>query len=187
MLGQVKAGAQMLQVFDSWGGELPPDQFLVFSLPYLKQIATQVKQKCEKAGIKAAPMTVFAKGAHHAFEDLLDSDYDVLAVDWTMEIRSVQKRVITWMDEDKVNRRQHVALQGNLDPIMLFAPPETLRAATETVVKTFLLDESGGNIDSRLSYVCNLGHGILPETPIDNVRLFLETVGSASKEILARK
>ncbi len=104
LLGQVRAGANMLQVFDSWGGQLGPALFAEFSLPYLCRIATGVKD-----GLAAdptlpspndVPMTVFAKGAHWALADLARSDYDVLQLDWTMDPRAARRVVQQVYDEE---------------------------------------------------------------------------------------
>lgn len=93
LVAQVKAGAQMLQVFESWAGELSPVSFAKFSLPYLKKIAHQVKAKLEAEKIEPVPMVVFAKGAHYALEDLANTDYDVIQIDWTMDPAEARRRV----------------------------------------------------------------------------------------------
>ncbi|CAN2390483.1 Uroporphyrinogen decarboxylase, partial [Pristimantis euphronides] len=110
LVGQVAAGAQALQVFDSHAGCLGPQQFADFSLPYLREISRRVKQKLNVEGLEQVPMIVFAKDAHYALEDLSQSGYEVVGLDWT--IRPQEAR-------EKTGKR--VTLQGNLDPCALYA------------------------------------------------------------------
>jgi uroporphyrinogen decarboxylase len=89
LIGQVQAGAQMLEVFDSWAGDLSLDLFTRFAFPYLKQIATEVKAGLRKLGLPPVPMTVFAKGANYGLEMLAnDTEYDCLAIDWSVSSKS---------------------------------------------------------------------------------------------------
>ncbi|KAG2185197.1 hypothetical protein INT44_001987 [Umbelopsis vinacea] len=163
LVGQVKAGAQMLQVFDSWGGELGPDDFKQFSLPYIAQIAARVKEQLDIADIEVVPMTIFAKGSWYALEDLSSIGYDVVSLDWTISpkyARSVTK--------------DRVCLQGNMDPTALYGPDEAIREIATKMVKDFGKDAK---------YIANLGHGILPTVNPDSLKVYLETVQQVSAEI----
>eukprot|EP00808_Paulinella_micropora_P026735 g62069.t1 len=140
---QVEAGAQMLEVFDSWAGDLTPALFKEFSLPCLIDIVTRVKATLKKKGITPVPMTCFAKGANWALEDLAASPYDVLSLDWTIDPASARQRV-----------NGKVALQGNLDPGVLFADEETIKKEAAKMLNSF---------GSPRGYIANLGHGMLPD------------------------
>ncbi|KAF8930141.1 Uroporphyrinogen decarboxylase in heme biosynthesis [Haplosporangium bisporale] len=152
LVEQVRAGAQMLQVFDSWSGELGPHEFSQFSLPYLRQIAERVKGEL---GSEAVPMTIFAKGSWYALEELSTSGYDTVSLDWT-HIPAEAKRIT----------RGRVTLQGNLEPSVFLGDDESIAQATEKMVREF-----GGQ-----RYIANLGHGILPGVRIEAMEVFLKTV-----------
>uniref|UniRef100_A0A7M4FIS7 Uroporphyrinogen decarboxylase n=1 Tax=Crocodylus porosus TaxID=8502 RepID=A0A7M4FIS7_CROPO len=111
LVGQVAAGAQALQLFESHAGHLGPEQFGEFALPYLRDIAQRVKSRLEEAALPAVPMIVFAKDAHYALEELAQSGYDVVGLDWTIQPREARERTGLC-----------VTLQGNLDPCALYAP-----------------------------------------------------------------
>jgi uroporphyrinogen decarboxylase len=136
----------MIQVFDSWAGELPPTEFETFALPYLRQIPTRVHQILKSRGYYPSnppvPTIVFAKGAWYALEDIAASDYDVISLDWTHDPVQARKRV-----GKKV-------LQGNMDPNVLYGPNSTITAQVERIVNAF----EGG----KEGYIVNLGHGITP-------------------------
>ncbi|KAF9999485.1 Uroporphyrinogen decarboxylase in heme biosynthesis [Entomortierella chlamydospora] len=162
LVGQVRAGAQMLQVFDSWGGELSPQDFDLFSLPYLTQIAKRVKAEL---GSEAVPMTVFAKGSWYALDQLSDIGYDAVSLDWTHTPESA-----------KAITKGRVTLQGNMDPNVLFGGDEAIIAAVEKMVRGF---------GSTERYIANLGHGILPTVPVEAMELFLKTVHRVGLEVAA--
>ncbi|KAG0050672.1 Uroporphyrinogen decarboxylase in heme biosynthesis [Gryganskiella cystojenkinii] len=165
LVGQVQAGAQMLQVFESWGGELGPDDFNQFSLPYLKQIAARVKAQLGPEA--AVPMTVFSKGSWYALEDLSETEYDVISVDWTFD--PAQAKAIT---------KGRVTLQGNMDPNVLLGGDDAIVATAEKMVRAF---------GSTGRYIANLGHGILPGVPVEAMGLFLKTVQRVGLEVAAEE
>lgn len=140
---QVVAGADMVQVFDSWAGELSPSAFKVFSLPFLRYIAQKLPITLqEKYGKPTVPMTVFAKGAWYALEDLCTSGYNVVGLDWLHDPAEA-KRI--------ANGR--VTIQGNADPGCLYGSKEAITVVVEEMVKGF-----GGG---RKGWIANLGHGKL--------------------------
>ncbi|RUS14467.1 uroporphyrinogen decarboxylase, partial [Jimgerdemannia flammicorona] len=163
LVGQIKAGAQMVQVFESWGGELGPGDFTAFSLPYIRQISTRVRSSLAAQSLPAVPMTIFAKGSWYALDQLADSGYDVVSLDWTVDpayALSVTKGRVT--------------LQGNMDPTRLFAGEKAIRQAAREMVKGF---------GKEARYIANLGHGILPGVDPEALRAYLEEVRDVSLEI----
>ncbi|KAF9384428.1 Uroporphyrinogen decarboxylase in heme biosynthesis [Podila verticillata] len=163
LVGQVRAGAQMLQVFESWGGELGPHDFELFSLPYLAQIVTRVKT--ELGSEHAVPMSVFAKGSWYALDKLSVIGYDVVSLDWTHS-----------PEHAKAMTKGRVTLQGNMDPNLLYGGDEAIVAAVERMVRGF---------GSTQRYIANLGHGILPTVPVEAMELFLKTVHRVGLEVAA--
>ncbi|OLL23226.1 Uroporphyrinogen decarboxylase [Neolecta irregularis DAH-3] len=148
LVEQVHAGAQMLQVFDSWAGELSPSDFQTFSLPFLRRIATETKQRL---GENATPMTVFAKGAWYALDILCSTDYDVIGLDWTHDPA-----------EAEIIVRGRKVLQGNLDPGVLYGSDETMKRKTGDMLGAF-----------NNPHILNLGHGITPGVNPEMVSKFL--------------
>ncbi|KAF9081411.1 Uroporphyrinogen decarboxylase in heme biosynthesis [Mortierella sp. GBA35] len=164
LIGQVHAGAQLLQVFESWGGELGPHDFEHFSLPYLAQIAKRVKAEL---GEKAVPMIVFAKGSWYALDKLSVIGYETVSLDWTHSPESA-----------KAITQGRVTLQGNMDPNVLYGGDEAIVAAATRMVRGF---------GSTRRYIANLGHGILPTVPVEAMELFLKTVHRVGLEIAAEE
>ncbi|EDO15109.1 hypothetical protein Kpol_1071p16 [Vanderwaltozyma polyspora DSM 70294] len=161
---QVVAGAQILQVFESWGGELSSADFDEFSLPYLKQIAEKVPKRLLELGItENVPMTVFAKGSWYALDKLCSSGYQTVSLDWS------------WDPEEAVKiNNNRVTLQGNLDPGAIYGTNEIITKKTEKMIKGF-----GGG---KKNYIVNFGHGTHPFMDTEKIRFFLEEchrIGSA--------
>lgn len=154
---QVVAGAQMLQVFESWAGELGPDEFEEFSLPYLRQISQKLRKRLEELNIKEyIPLTVFAKGAWYAFDELCCSGYDVVSLDWLF--RPVEAVRI-------VNGRR-ITLQGNLDPGIMYGTDEVITEKVERMIEGF-----GGG---KKNYIVNFGHGTHPFMKPEKIEHFLK-------------
>lgn len=143
---QISAGADLVQVFDSWAGILSHDQYKEFSIPYLKKIADAIQE---------VPKTIFAKDAHAAFADLSSLEYHTIGLDWTMDAKGVRSIV-----------GDHKTLQGNLDPCVLYADKATIQTHTQKMLKDF---GSG-------RHIANLGHGVYPDINPDHVKWFIETV-----------
>ncbi|KAJ4472141.1 uroporphyrinogen decarboxylase [Lentinula aciculospora] len=162
LVGQVKAGAQLLQVFDSWAGELSPHDFTLFSLSTLKHISKGVHEQLSKQGISPVPMTLFAKGANYALDNLAkESGYDVLGLDWCIE-PSVARKIVDGK----------VALQGNMDPNVLYGG----RDAIEDAVKQMCAEFQRGTYGQAGAWIANLGHGITPGVDPEDVRWFFECI-----------
>ncbi|XP_029473912.1 uroporphyrinogen decarboxylase isoform X1 [Rhinatrema bivittatum] len=162
MVGQVKAGAQALQVFESHAGCLGPAQFAEFSLPYLREISRKVKEQLKNESLEPVPMIVFAKDGHYALEDLSRSDYDVVGLDWTISPLTAR--------EQTGNR---VALQGNMDPCALYAPKERIGEIVKKMIEEF----------GTQGYIANLGHGLYPDIDPEHVGAFVEAVHKHSRNL----
>ncbi len=170
---QVEAGADAVQLFDTWGGILTQSTYREFSLPYLERI-TQL------SSIGSAPLILYSKGVHHAVRELADTGADVLSVDWTMDLGAVRRET-----------EGRVALQGNLDPVVLLADTETIRREVDRVLASVSGSPGGGRMVASPGragdtggYIFNLGHGILPETPPENAKFLVDYVKSMSREVV---
>jgi uroporphyrinogen decarboxylase len=150
---KIEAGADAVQIFDTWGGLLSQDHFEEFSLRYIRQIISQVKNK-------DVPVIAFAKGVHYNIEQLADSGADVLGLDWTMNIGEVRKKVGT-----------RVALQGNMDPTVLYAGHDKIRQEAEKILQSF---------GHGSGHIFNLGHGILPDVLPENLKALVDYVKTES-------
>ncbi len=157
---QIEAGAQAVMIFDSWGGSLSAAAYQEFSLAYLQRIVTSLQR--ERNG-ERVPSIVFTKGGGLWLESIAACGCDAVGVDWTIDIGEARRRV-----------GQQVALQGNLDPGVLFASPERVAAEARKV-----LDSYG----EPTGHVFNLGHGISQFTPPDNVHALVETVHLHSRRM----
>jgi len=158
---QVKAGAQLLQVFESSAEHLSKEQFVDIAMPYLKEIRVKLQEKLNKQGIDPVPMTIFAKGAMHSLAEMADLGYEVIGLDWTIDPEEARRQV-----------GPNITLQGNLDPQDLYKPQEELRELTRAMVKKF----------GKHRYIANLGHGITPQTPIESMTTFVNNVHTALDE-----
>ena len=144
---QAHAGADVLQVFDSWGGALGPADFKLFAQPYLLQIADALKD--------SAPVILFPKGSWYALKELSESNASALGIDWC--ISPTMARELT---DNKIT------LQGNFDPAKLLLPVPDIKKEVRKMI-----DEFGVQ-----NYIANLGHGITPNIPVDNARAFVDAV-----------
>ncbi len=152
--GQIDAGAQLVQVFDSWAGLLGPEAFDAFALPYLRRIADALHTSHPHV-----PRIVFAKGAPYALGALAETRYDVISLDWTMDPHAVREAV-----------GDRAALQGNLDPCALYAPPEAIRRHVRDMLDAF----------GPRGHIANLGHGMHPDHDPEHARAFIDAVHEVS-------
>jgi len=144
---QAKAGADIVQVFDSWAGSLSPEDFKHFSAPYLVQIADALKDE--------VPVILFPKGSWYALEDLSFSSAKGIGIDWTLSPAMARKF--------SGNR---ITLQGNFDPAKLLAPVPQIKKWVKEMIDGF----------GTRQYIANLGHGITPNVPVDHARAFVDAV-----------
>jgi uroporphyrinogen decarboxylase len=150
LLAQAKAGAQALKLFDSWAGALSPSDYACFVLPYNRRVAEKVRA----AGV---PLIYFSTGTSAMLPLIAQIGSDVVGVDWRIPLDKAWDAIGT----DR-------AIQGNLDPVLLAtAPPDVVAAEARRILR-----EAGG----RPGHIFNLGHGVLPQTPIENVQGLVETV-----------
>ncbi|MDO6433802.1 uroporphyrinogen decarboxylase [Flavitalea sp. BT771] len=145
--GQAKAGADVVQIFDSWGGLLGPDDFENLSLRYIRQIVAALKD--------VIPTIIFAKGAFSSLEGMAATGAQGLGIDWC--IRPAMARQLAGAN---------VTLQGNFDPAKLMSPIPVIEQEVKTMMAAF----------SGTRHIANLGHGILPEIPVDHARAFVQAV-----------
>ncbi|HEV8690578.1 MAG TPA: uroporphyrinogen decarboxylase [Ideonella sp.] len=164
---QIEAGAQAVMVFDSWGGVLADGAFQAFSLAYTRRVLAQLKREHEGQRI---PAIVFTKGGGLWLEEIAGSGADVVGLDWTVNLGRARAQI-----------GSRVALQGNLDPNVLFAPPAQVQAETRRVLDSFGPPQrADGGWDG---HVFNLGHGISQYTPPDHVTALVEAVHAHSRTL----
>ena len=162
---QIDAGAQAVMVFDSWGGVLADGAFQAFSLAYTRRVVAQLQRERDGQRI---PVIVFTKGGGPWLQQIADVGADVVGLDWTVNLAAARAAVC--------NR---VALQGNLDPNVLFAPPDVVQAEAVKVLDSFGRPQrADGGWDG---HVFNLGHGISQFTPPDHVAALVEAVHRHSR------
>jgi len=143
---QIRAGAAAVQLFDTWCGELNLRDYLDFALPAVQEIVSGLE--------KRVPVIYYTKASSHLLLAAADSGADVLSVDWRVDLRELRRTL-----------GPKIALQGNVDPAVLFAPDASIRRVTQDTVASL-----GG-----VGHILNLGHGILQHTPVENAKIFIET------------
>jgi uroporphyrinogen decarboxylase len=159
---QRAAGAQALQVFDTWGGVLSPAMYREFSLPYLTRIARELKRGDDA---ERTPLILFGKGNAPYLEELAASGCEGVGVDWTIALEDAARRTAG-----------KVALQGNLDPAMLYGSPDAIRAQVRIALDSY----AAGNGGSREGHVFNLGHGLSPDMSPEHVGALVDAVHALS-------
>jgi len=158
---QIDAGAQAVMIFDSWGGALADGAYQEFSLKYMQQVVSQLQR--EKDGVRI-PAIVFTKGGGIWLDEMANIGADALGLDWTTNLGRARALV-----------GDRVALQGNLDPAILFAEPDQIRAEVERSLTAYGVPSAGSG------HVFNLGHGISQFTPPESVSAMVEAVHSFSR------
>lgn len=150
---QLAAGAEAVQIFDTWAGLLPPDHFKRWSLDPIAEIVAKLHRNGQ-------PVIVFCKGANHSLRELSSIGAEVVGLDWTVDL-----------DDARRETGDRVALQGNLDPSFLYSSPEAIRREVVSVLRKY--GEGPGHI-------FNLGHGVFPDVPPDSVRAMVRAVKEES-------
>jgi uroporphyrinogen decarboxylase len=148
---QIEAGAQVVQLFDTWAGILAEDEYREWVLPVHREIAA----KLDRA---AAPLILYVNGGAHVFDSMLESGADVLSLDWRVDMSAAARRA-----------GGRVSLQGNLDPCALAAEPADIARRVR---------ELASRAATARGHILNLGHGCLPDTPVEGVRAFTEAARS---------
>ncbi|WP_324682355.1 uroporphyrinogen decarboxylase [Bibersteinia trehalosi] len=155
---QIKAGAQAVMVFDTWGGVLAHKDYEEFSLRYMHKIVDGLIRENEG---RKVPVTLFTKGGGLWLEKMAETGCDALGLDWTVDIADARKRV-----------GHKVALQGNMDPSVLYASPERIQQEVKAILAGF---------GSGSGHVFNLGHGIHLDVPTESPKIFVDSIHEFSK------
>jgi uroporphyrinogen decarboxylase len=155
---QIAAGAQAVMVFDTWGGALSDAAYREFSLAYAKKVFAGVTRSAEG---RTVPRIFFTKGGGLWLESMAEAGVDALGLDWTIDIGEARRRV-----------GDRVALQGNMDPNALFAPPEAIEREAKRILESY---------GSGPGHVFNLGHGVSQYTPPEHVGALVEAVHRHSR------
>lgn len=157
---QIDCGAQVVQLFDSWAGQLTPQDYEVFALPYQQQIVRKVKQTHPNT-----PLILYINGSAGILERMVQSRVDMVSIDWTVDMAEARRRL-----------GSNVKVQGNIDPGVLFGS------------KKFICDRILDTVRKagKVGHILNLGHGILVGTPEDNVRYFFETAKKVDQLLAVR-
>ena len=161
---QIDAGAQAVMIFDSWGGVLADGAFQAFSLSYTERVVKLLKRDADG---RRVPHIVFTKGGAPWLEQIAATGADVVGVDWTVDLAAARRRV-----------GDGVALQGNLDPTVLFAGEAAIRQEAANVLASFRRGDGGG---TRNGHIFNLGHGISQHTPAESVAVLVDAVHVLSR------
>lgn len=152
---QIDSGAQIVQMFDSWAGQLSPQDYEVFAMPYQRRVVEQVK-----ATHPDTPLILYINGSAGILERMARSGVDFVSVDWTVDMAEARQRL-----------GANMGVQGNIDPCALFGSHDFIRSRVlETIRKA-----------GKSGHILNLGHGVLPSTPEENVAFFFETAKQADK------
>lgn len=147
---QIESGAQVIQVFDSWAGNLSPVDYDVFALPYQKKVISAIKKAHPEV-----PIIMYINKSGALLERMATSGVDIISLDWTVTIDEARKRI-----------GNDIGIQGNLDPFVLHGPKDTIKKQTEEILR----------LGQGKNHVMNLGHGIDATTPEDKAKFFVDTV-----------
>ncbi len=150
LLAQINAGADLVQIFDSWSGVLSPHHFDEFSFYYLNKIVEEVKLR------KDVPIILFAKGANHSIEKIAQSGCDVVGLDWTVDIKIAKEKV-----------GKYTAIQGNLDPAVLYGDEKFISSEVDRILENF---------NDNRGLIFNLGHGIYPDTDPEKLNYLVQYI-----------
>jgi uroporphyrinogen decarboxylase len=166
---QIEAGAQAVMIFDTWGGALADGAYQAFSLAYMREVVSQLKREHEGQRI---PSIVFTKGGGLWLEQIADVGCDAVGLDWTVNLGAARARI-----------GARCALQGNLDPMALFAPEAVIRTQAEQVLESFGRPQGADGVWA--GHVFNLGHGISQFTPPESVGILVDAVHAHSRRMRA--
>jgi len=145
---QISSGAQVVQIFDSWAGQLSPEDYDIFAGPYQKKVVDLVKKD-----FPDTPIILYISGSAGVLERMAQTGVDIISVDWTVDMKDACQRI-----------PNHIGIQGNVDPGILFGDKEKIRTRIDTTFSKC----------KERKYILNLGHGILPGTPEENAQFFFE-------------
>ncbi len=161
---KIEHGAALVQIFDTWASVLDRDDYTKFALPYQEQIISELHKRHPETRI-----TLYVNGVANIFDLMVASGADVISIDWRMDLAEAFKEL------KKLSGSRTISLQGNLDPCFLLGSPELIVSKTQV-----MLEAAKASIDAQHSYIANLGHGIIPQVPVANAKLFIDTVKNFS-------
>lgn len=159
LTAQIEAGVDTVMLFDSWGGILPPREYLEFSLYYTRKIIAALP--------KGVPVILYTKNSGVCLEQIAESGCQVVGIDWTVDIQKAKERT-----------QGKVILQGNMDPAVLLSSPSRIEQEVERILSSY--HEANPGIQGQAGHIFNLGHGITPDIPVENVEAFIEAVHTLS-------
>ncbi len=159
---QIEAGAQVVQLFDTWAGELSQADYEEFALPYTRKVFEHLHRGPQGLGV---PAVLYVNGCSHILEKMAESGANVLSIDWRIDIAEARKRL------HAINH-DNLALQGNLDPCELLGTYETITASVKDILR-----KAG-----PVGHIMNLGHGIMPMVPVENAQAFIDAAKTGIKE-----
>lgn len=159
---QIEAGAQVIQLFDTWAGDLSAGDFEEFALPYQQRIFERLHRGPQGLGV---PAILYVNGCSHVLEKMAETGANVLSIDWRIDIAEARKRL-------RKAGFENTALQGNLDPCALLGSPESIAEGVRDILK------KAGSI----GHIMNLGHGIMPMVPVENAKAFVNAAKAGIKE-----
>jgi uroporphyrinogen decarboxylase len=166
LAAQIEAGASVVQLFDTWASGLTPEEYAEFELPATQQVIESLGGALtDSGGEDEVAKILFAKGSAQHLENMAKSGADVLSVDWATDLGAARQT----LGED-------AALQGNVDPNVLLGDPAEISKAVHAAI-----EKTGG-----VGHILNLGHGILPNTPVENAKIFVESARRAAVTTPAR-
>jgi uroporphyrinogen decarboxylase len=160
---QIEAGAQVIQLFDTWAGDLSAGDFEEFALPYQQRVFKMLHRGPEGLGV---PAILYVNGCSHVLEKMAETGANALSIDWRIDIADARRRL------NKAGF-ENVALQGNLDPCALLGTAETITEGVREILK-----KAG-----KIGHIMNLGHGIMPMVPVKNAKAFIEAAKAGIKEV----
>jgi uroporphyrinogen decarboxylase len=152
LYAQIKAGVSLVQIFDTWAGMLSYSDYVEYAFPYQKKVISEIKK------LSDTPVTLYINGCGNILEKMVETGADVLSIDWMIDLADAKKRV-----------GSKVSLQGNMDPCILYGSPDFVKAKTIETIEKF---------GKETGYIFNLGHGVLPDLPVENVKTMVNTVKS---------
>jgi uroporphyrinogen decarboxylase len=160
---QIEAGAQVLQLFDTWAGDLSAADYAEFALPYHQRVFEKLRRGPQGLGV---PALLYVNGCSHVLEMMAQSGANALSLDWRIDIAQAQQRL-------RSAGFHNLALQGNLDPCALLGTPETIAAGVRDILRK----------SPRTGHIMNLGHGIMPMVPVENARAFIAAAKAGIREV----
>jgi uroporphyrinogen decarboxylase len=160
---QIEAGAQVVQLFDTWAGDLSAADYEEFALPYQQRVFEKLHRGPEGLGV---PAILYVNGCSHILEKMAESGANALSIDWRIDIAEARLR----LDRSGF---ENVALQGNLDPCALLGTPETIAEGVREILKKV----------GPIGHIMNLGHGIMPMVAVENAKAFIEAAKAGIKEV----